>query len=197
MYPVSLRKLIDCLKELPGIGEKTAERLAFSILEFDTEKINSFLEAFNGIKKIKKCSICNNYTDNDICTICSDESRSDKTIFVVEKAKDIALFEKMGSYNGKYHVLGGLISPLNGINPEDINLDGLVNRVKNSKVEEVIIVLKPSIEGETTTQYITKILSKYKVKISKIPIGIPLGTEIEYLDTMTLEMAFENRKDVS
>ena len=197
MYPESLKKLINCLKELPGIGEKTAERLAFSILEFDSEKIDSFIDAFSAIKNIKKCSVCNNYSDSDICSICSDNLRSNETIFVVEKPKDVALFEKMGSYRGKYHVLGGLISPLNGINPEDINLDGLIDRIKKNNVSEVIIVLKPSIEGETTTQYITKILSKYNVNISKIPIGIPLGTEIEYLDTMTLEMAFENRKNIS
>ena len=197
MYPNSLRNLIDSLKNLPGVGEKSAERLAFSILNFDEEKIDTFANALNEIKNIKRCPICNNITDMDKCYICSDVNRDNKTIFVVEKPKDIVLFEKMGNYRGLYHVLNGLISPLEGINPEDINLESLVNRVKENKVNEVIVVLKPSIEGETTMQYIKKILSKYDVRVSKIPIGIPMGTDIEYIDSMTLEMAFEDRKDIA
>ncbi len=197
MYPNGIRNVIDCLKNLPGIGEKSAERMAFSILNFDKEKLDTFADAILSLKDIKRCPICNNITDMDICNICSDTSRDDKTIFVVEKPKDIVLFEKMGNYKGKYHVLGGLISPLDGVNPEDINIDNLVKRVKENGVTEVIVVLKPSIEGETTMQYIKKVLSKYDVRVSKIPIGIPMGTEIEYIDSMTLEMAFEDRKDIS
>ena len=197
MYPNCVRNLIDSLKDLPGIGEKSAERLAFSILNFDKEKIDNFANALNDIKNIKRCPICNNITDMDKCYICNDTGRDNDTIFVVEKPKDIVLFEKMGNYKGKYHVLDGLISPLEGINPEDINLESLVNRVKENNVKEVIVVLKPSIEGETTMQYIKKILSKYDVRVSKIPIGIPMGTDIEYIDSMTLEMAFEDRKDVA
>ena len=197
MYPNCVRNLIDSLKDLPGIGEKSAERLAFSILNFDKDKIDNFAAALNDIKNIKRCPICNNITDMDKCYICNDIGRDNDTIFVVEKPKDIVLFEKMGNYKGKYHVLGGLISPLEGINPEDINLDSLVNRVKENNVKEVIIVLKPSIEGETTVQYIKKILSKYDVRVSKIPIGIPIGTDIEYIDSMTLEMAFEDRKEIA
>ena len=197
MYPSCVRNLIDSLKDLPGIGEKSAERLAFSILNFDKDKIDNFANSLLDIKNIKKCPICNNITDMDKCYICGDTSRINDTIFVVEKPKDIVLFEKMGNYNGKYHVLGGLISPLEGINPEDIYIDGLVNRVRDNNVKEVIIVLKPSIEGETTMQYIKKVLAKYNVRVSKIPIGIPMGTDIEYIDSMTLEMAFEDRKDIS
>ena len=197
MYPNGIRNVIDCLKNLPGRGEKSAERMAFSILNFDKEKLDTFADAILSLKDIKRCPICNNITDMDICNICSDTSRDDKTIFVVEKPKDIVLFEKMGNYKGKYHVLGGLISPLDGVNPEDINIDNLVKRVKENGVTEVIVVLKPSIEGETTMQYIKKVLSKYDVRVSKIPIGIPMGTEIEYIDSMTLEMAFEDRKDIS
>ncbi len=197
MYPNCVRNLIDSLKDLPGIGEKSAERLAFSILNFDKEKIDNFANALNDIKNIKRCPICNNITDMDKCYICNDTGRDNDTIFVVEKPKDIVLFEKMGNYKGKYHVLDGLISPLEGINPEDINLESLVSRVKENNVKEVIVVLKPSIEGETTMQYIKKILSNYDVRVSKIPIGIPMGTDIEYIDSMTLEMAFEDRKDVA
>ena len=197
MYPECVRKLIDSLKKLPGVGEKSAERMAFSIMNFSSDSLLDFSQSLIDInEKIKKCPICNNITDRDICYICSDESRNNNTIFVVEKPKDIVLFEKIGNYNGRYHVLGGLISPLEGIGPEDINLSGLIDWVKNSSVEEVIVVLKPSIEGETTTQYIKKILEKYNVKVSKIATGIPIGTEIEYIDTMTLEMAFEERKDI-
>ncbi len=197
MYPECVRKLIDSLKKLPGVGEKSAERMAFSIMNFSYDSLLDFSQSLIDInEKLKKCPICNNITDRDICYICSDESRNNNTIFVVEKPKDIVLFEKIGNYNGRYHVLGGLISPLEGIGPEDINLSGLIDRVKNSSVEEVIVVLKPSIEGETTTQYIKKILEKYNVKVSKIATGIPIGTEIEYIDTMTLEMAFEERKDI-
>ena len=133
----------------------------------------------------------------DKCYICNDDNRNNETMFVVEKSKDIILFEKMGTYNGRYHVLDGLIYPMDGVNPEDINLSNLVKRVCDDNVKEVIVVLKPSIEGETTMQYIKKVLSKYDVKVSKIPIGIPMGTDIEYIDTMTLEMAFEDRKDVA
>ena len=198
MYPSSIRNLIESLKDLPGIGEKTAERLAYSVVSFDKDRLNNFIDSLTCIRdNIKKCPVCNNITDMDMCYICKDTNRNGDTIFVVEKSKDIILFEKMGTYNGKYHVLNGLISPLDGINPDDINLNSLINRVKENNVKEVIVVLKPSIEGETTMQYIKKILSKYNVKVSKIPIGIPMGTDIEYIDTMTLEMAFEDRKDIA
>ena len=197
MYPDSVRKLIDSLRNLPGIGEKSAERMAFSILNFDSDKLADFENALSEIKNIKRCPICNNITDIDKCYICSNPNRVDDTIFVVEKPKDIVLFEKMGNYNGKYHVLDGLISPLEGINPDDINIESLIKRVEENNVKEVIVVLKPSIEGETTMQYIKKMLSKYDVRVSKIPIGIPMGTDIEYIDSMTLEMAFEDRKDIA
>ena len=170
--------------------------MAFSILNFDSDKLADFENALSEIKNIKRCPICNNITDIDKCYICSNPNRVDDTIFVVEKPKDIVLFEKMGNYNGKYHVLDGLISPLEGINPDDINIESLIKRVEENNVKEVIVVLKPSIEGETTMQYIKKMLSKYDVRVSKIPIGIPMGTDIEYIDSMTLEMAFEDRKDI-
>lgn len=197
MYPNCIKNLINSLKKLPGIGEKSAERMAFSIMNFDNDEIDDFASSLMQIKDIKRCQICNNITDNEICSICGNNNRDKQTIFVVEKTKDIVLFEKMGNYNGVYHVLDGLISPLEGVNPEDINIDKLVDRIKENDIKEVIVVLKPSIEGETTMQYIKKILNKYNVKVSKIPIGIPMGTDIEYIDSMTLEMAFEDRKEIS
>lgn len=197
MYPNSIKNLIDCFKDLPGIGEKTAERLVFSLICFDKEKLTSFSDAIISVRdKLGNCSICGNITENSVCNICSDSNRNNKIIFVVEKAKDIALFEKINIYKGKYHVLGGLISPLEGIGPDDVNISSLVSRIDKENVEEIILVLKPSIEGETTMQYIKKILSSKNVKITRIATGIPIGTDIDYIDAMTLEFALEGRKDI-
>lgn len=197
MYPNSIKNLIDCFKDLPGIGEKTAERLVFSLICFDKEKLTSFSDAIISVRdKLCNCSICGNITENSVCNICSDSNRNNKIIFVVEKAKDIALFEKINIYKGKYHVLGGLISPLEGIGPDDVNISSLVSRIDKENVEEIILALKPSIEGETTMQYIKKILSSKNVKITRIATGIPIGTDIDYIDAMTLEFALEGRKDI-
>lgn len=197
MYPKCIKNVIDCLKDLPGIGEKTAERFAFSLVGFSNEKLTSFSEALVEIRdKIGNCVICGNITDNEVCYICSDKERNDNIIFVVEKAKDVSLFEKINIYNGKYHVLGGLISPLDGIAPDDININSLIDRIKNGNVNEVIIALKPSIEGETTMQYIKKLLENCDVKVTRIATGVPIGTDIEYIDSMTLEFALEGRKDI-
>lgn len=197
MYPNSIKNIIDCFKDLPGIGEKTAERLAFSLINFNKEKLTSFADAIIQVRdKLKYCDVCGNITENDICDVCANEDRNSKIIFVVEKAKDISLFEKMNIFNGKYHVLGGLISPLEGIGPEDINIDKLISRIDKENVEELILALKPSIEGETTMQYIKKILENKEIKITRIATGIPIGTDIEYIDSMTLEFAFEGRKDI-
>ena len=198
MYPSGIKKLIDSFKSLPGIGEKSAERLAFALLNFDKEKQTNFIEAIGEVRdKIRRCKVCGNFCENDICDICLNDSRDKNIIFVVEKPKDIYLFEKIGIFKGTYHVLDGLISPLDGINPEDININSLVSRIDNGNVDEVILALKPSIEGETTMQYIKKILESKKVKVSKIATGIPLGTDMEYIDTLTLELALEERKNIS
>lgn len=197
MYPNSIKNVIECLKDLPGIGEKTAERLAFSLINFDKEKLTLFSESICGIRdKLTNCKICGNICESEVCPICLDKDRDGKFIFVVEKAKDISLFEKINIYNGKYHVLGGLISPLEGVGPEDINIDKLISRIKNDNVGEIILALKPSIEGETTMQYIKKVLENSDVKITRIATGIPMGTDIEYIDPMTLEFALEGRKDI-
>ena len=198
MYPKSVSSLIECLKDLPGIGEKSAERLAFAMLGFDKDRLTTFATAISDVRdKIRRCSVCNNISETAVCPICGNNNRKKDMIFVVEKPKDVALFERLGVYNGLYHVLDGLISPLEGINPDDINIKSLLDRVKNNDVSEIILALKPSIEGETTMQYIKKILENEKVKVSKIATGVPIGTDIEYIDTMTLEMALEERKDIS
>ena len=198
MLPDSLRNLIDNLKNLPGVGTKTAERLAFSMLDFEKKNLTSFSNAILDIRdKIGKCSVCGSITDGNVCSICSNKDRDFSTIFVVEKVKDIILFEKLGVYKGVYHVLDGLISPIDGIGPNEINLVGLINRINDGQVSEVILALKPSIEGKTTMQYISKILADKDIKISKIATGVPLGTDMEYIDSLTLEMAIDERKKMN
>lgn len=198
-YPNIINDLIECFKKLPGIGEKTAERLALSTLDMDQDVLDIFSASLKNIKtSIKRCKICNNLSDDDYCLICKNkDSRDSSTICVVEEPKNVILFEKVGTYRGLYHVLDGLISPLDGINPEDINIGTLVERIKNENIKEVIIAVKPSIEGETTALYISKLLEGMNVVVSKIAHGVPIGVDMEYIDSMTLEMALEDRKNVS
>ncbi len=193
-YPQPIKDLIACLKKMPGVGEKTAERLALSVLEMDKDVVTTFSNSILDVaNKITKCSKCGNLTIDDLCEICRDNSRNKKLICVVEEPKNIIMFEKMGTYNGLYFVLGGLISPLDGINPEDLNIDFLVDRIKKEKIEEIIVAVKPSIEGETTTLYLQKKLEGLPVVISKIARGLPIGADIDYVDPLTLEMALEDR----
>lgn len=197
IYPKVLEELIEYFKKLPGIGEKSAERLALSIIDSSDEDIKMFSKTMIEAKKnLHPCDICGNLTTEKVCTICGDDFRNNKLICVVEDYKSIYAFEKMGKFNGVYHVLNGLISPINGITPYDINIDGLLNRCKEDENIELIIALKPSIEGETTTQYINKILEKTKVKVSRLSYGLPVGAELDYLDSLTLERAFEDRKNI-
>lgn len=197
-YPDSLKVLIDSFKKLPSIGEKTAERLSFAVMNMSEEDINSFSKAIVDVKlKIKKCSICGNITENEICDICSDSSRDSDIICVVENSKNIISLEKMGSYRGKYHVLNGLISPMDGKGPDDIMLDSLLQRIKKENIKEIIIAVSPTLEGETTSLYISKLLEPFKITVSKIAYGIPVGADMEYLDPMTLSMAMSNRNKIS
>ena len=197
-YPKPIFNLIECFKKLPGIGEKTAERLALSCLELDEETTDLFSTTLKDVKtKIHRCKICNNLSEDDECEICKNKNRKTNIICVVEEPKNVIQFEKIGSYNGLYHVLDGLISPLDGINPEDINILSLIRRIKEENIDEVILALKPSIEGETTSLYISKMLEKETVKITKIAHGIPVGVDMEYIDALTLEMALEDRTTIS
>ena len=200
MFPNNLKKVIDCFKKFPGIGEKTAERLAFSLLDFNKEQLTIFSNSIADIRdNICYCDVCGNISDNEICTICSSSTRDDSIVLVVEKAKDILLFEKIGVFNGKYHVLNGLISPIDNIGPNDINLISLIQRIKENNIKEVIFALKPSIEGETTLQYIKKLLydASNGIKVSKLAIGVPVGADMEYIDSLTLEMAIDERKSLN
>lgn len=197
MYPESIKNLIESFKFLPGIGEKTAERLAFSVLDLEDEQVELFSDSLSTCKsKIHSCPICNTFTDNDFCFICSDEGRDQQLLCVVEDTKNVFLFEKLGMFHGMYHVLDGLISPLDGINPEDIGLDKLIDRIKSDNFQEIIFAFRPSIEGETTALYIKRVLEGMGVKVTRLASGVPMGADMEYVDSLTLERALSDRKEI-
>ena len=198
MYPSSLNNVINSFKKLPGVGEKSAERNALALIELSDEDIDNFVEAIKDCKnKLHRCKICGHLTDSEICYICENEHRRNDLICVVEDYKSVFMFEKSGTFNGKYHVLNGLISPMDGIYPEDINLSGLVSRLDGVENAEVIVALKSSIEGKTTTLYIKKILEDKNIKVTRLSYGIPMGVEIDYLDSLTLDQALLDRKEIS
>jgi recombination protein RecR len=198
-YPKSFEELLECFKTLPGIGEKNAERLCFAVLQSSEEQAKKFSDSIMNVKtKIRKCNICNNYTEeSDICEICSSEGRDKSTICVVESVKDLILFEKSNAFKGVYHVLEGLISPLEGVNPEDIKINQLINRIKKEEIKEVILALNMTMEGETTSLYILKLLEGTGVSVSKIAAGIPVAADMEYLDSLTIQRALEGRNKIS
>ncbi len=198
MYPSSIKNLIDSFKYFPGVGEKTAERLAFSVLNMDEEEVKMISDSLISIKKnLKRCSICNNFSEKALCSICEDKLRDKNTLCVVEDPKTIYLIEKSGLYHGYYHVLNGLISSFDGISPEKLNLHKLIQRIEDNSFKEIIIAVKPSIEGEMTALYINNILSGMKLSVTRLASGIPMGADMDYVDTLTLERAFDNRKSIS
>ncbi len=197
-YPKTLKNLIESYKKLPGIGEKSAERLSLATLELSEEQIELFSQALKDTKiKIRKCERCNNLSEEELCEICVDENRKKDIICVVDEPKNVFAFEKLGIYFGQYHVINGLISPSDGIGPDEVDINKLIRRIHDEKISELILALKPSIEGETTSLYIAKRLSGEGVLISKIAHGIPLGADMDYVDSLTLEMALESRKKIS
>lgn len=198
MYPSCFNDLIDCFKKFSGVGQKSAERMAFSVLsDFDVDEVNNFCDSLLSVKRdIRSCSVCGCMTDTDLCFVCGDKTRDMDSIIVVESSKDVFLLEKMGSFNGCYHVLGGLISPFDDIGPSDINLNGLFDRVKNGSIKELIFVIKSGIEADTTVLYAKKVLEDIDVVVSRIANGIPVGADMDYIDSLTLESAFNNRKEV-
>ena len=197
IYPELLTTLIEYFKKLPGIGERTAERYALALINLPEDELIDFSSSIKSIKSnLRTCEICGHLTDKPVCDICSDPARNKDLICVVEDYKSIFMFEKTGKYGGTYHVLNGLISPIDGVNPDDLNIGALVKRCKDLKNAEVIIALKPTIEGDTTTLYLKKILANENIKISRLSYGIPMGAEIDYLDVMTLERALYDRKEI-
>ncbi len=197
-YPQILENLISYYQKLPGVGEKSAERFALATIELKDEEVEDFSKTLKDAKKnLHRCSICGNITDEEICRICQDSTRDKNLICVLEEYKNIASFEKSQKFTGTYHVLNGLISPVDNRGPEDINLSSLINRINNLQNPELILALKPTIEGEATILYIQKILENKNVTISRLSYGIPMGAEIDYLDNITLEKALEDRKRIS
>lgn len=198
MYPKSIKNLIESFKYFSGIGEKTAERLAFSVLGMDKEQIECLSQSLINVQQnIKRCQVCNNLTEDDICSICQEPTRNKNLLCVVEDPKTVFSIEKIGTFRGYYHVLNGLISSFDGINPEDLKLDKLIERITNENFKEVIIAVKPCIEGEMTALYIKNVLSGLDVEVTRIASGIPMGADMEYIDALTLERAFDNRKIIS
>lgn len=198
IYPEKLERIIEFFKRLPGIGEKSAERLALATLEMKEDEIKSFSEnIIRARKELHPCSICGHLTDQEICPICSSSGRNKNLICVIEDYKSVFSFEKVGNFNGTYHVLNGLISPMENIGADDINLSSLVKRVEQLENPELILALKSSIEGETTTLYIKKIFEGKNVVISRLSYGLPMGAEIDYIDTITLDRALSDRRKIS
>ena len=201
IYPDSLEKTITYLKKLPGVGEKSAERMALSIIDMDSDDVENLSKALLNCKSnLKKCINCGSLTDNEKCDVCQSAdngARNKNLICVLEDSKSVFAFEKAGKYDGTYHVLGGLISPIDGIGPDDINISSLIRRIDELDNPEIIIALKSTIEGEATTLNIKKVLENKKVSISRLSYGIPMGVEIDYLDELTLLNALNDRKQIS
>ncbi len=197
MYPKSLQNLIDSFRMLPGVGEKTAERYALLITEADQSDVELFATSLLDVKnKLHHCSICGNLSEEEKCPICLDSTRDDKQIFVVQSAKDVMAMERTNEYHGVYHVLNGLISPTKGIMPEDLNIESLIERAKEAK--EIIIATSATLDGETTSLYLSKLLAdKYPdLLVTRIAHGLPSGGLLDYADEMTLTHALENRRKV-
>ncbi|MCU1285357.1 MAG: replication and repair protein RecR [Acidobacteriales bacterium] len=192
-----MARLIDELKKLPGIGSKSAQRLAFHILRSSDEDADLLAGAIHEVKaSLHLCSICNNITDVDPCVYCSNESRNQRLICVVEEPTNINSVEKTRSYNGVYHVLHGAISPLHGVGPEHLRISALTKRVENGDVDELILATNPTVEGEATAHYLTKLLKRTGVKVTRIATGIPAGSDIEYADEVTMSKAIEGRREL-
>ncbi|MGY8751733.1 MAG: recombination mediator RecR [Fidelibacterota bacterium] len=191
-FPDSILQLIDAFSSFPGIGRKTAQRMAFHVLKSSSNIATQLSESVMNMKsKIKFCSICNGITENDPCNICTNPKRDESSICIVEQASDVYTFEKTNSYHGVYHVLGGVLSPLDGIGPDDLSIQGLISRVKPGY--EIVIATNSSIEGEATSLYIAKLLNGKSAKVTRLARGLPMGGDLEYLDEATLMRAMEGR----
>ena len=196
-YPLPIARLIDSFMKLPGIGEKTATRLAFYAMDMPKEDVDEFAQALVDVKeKLRQCSVCGNITEQDPCAICSNPVRDRSTIMVVEEAKDVMAFENMGEYDGLYHVLHGVLSPMDGIGPEQINIKGLLERIQKGGVEEVIMATNPTVEGEATAMYVARLVKPLGVRVTRLAYGIPVGGTLEYADEVTLYRALAGRSEL-
>lgn len=197
-YIEPLQRLIEQFRRIPGVGGKSAVRMAFSVLSFSEEEADAFAEAIHDAKhKIRPCRVCGNITVGELCPVCADPERDRGLVCVVEQARDILAFERVREYRGLYHVLGGVLSPMNGTTPDSLRLAELVERVKNDAIREIIVATDPDVEGEATAMYIARILAPYEVKITRLAYGIPVGGNLEYTDEVTLNRALQGRRDLS
>ncbi|WOA63629.1 recombination protein RecR [Bacillus mycoides] len=196
-YPEPIAKLIDSFMKLPGIGPKTAVRLAFFVLDMKEDDVLGFAKALvNAKRDLAYCSVCGHITDRDPCYICDDSHRDQSVVCVVQEPKDVIAMEKMKEYQGVYHVLRGAISPMEGIGPEDINIPQLLKRLQDETVQEVILATNPNIEGEATAMYISRLLKPTGIKVTRIAHGLPVGGDLEYADEVTLSKALEGRREI-
>ena len=196
-YILPLQKLIEEFCRLPGVGKKTAVRYAFSVLGMTEEEVESFACAvINAKKNVQPCEVCGNLSDKPLCAICSDEKRDRKVVCVVEDAKTVMALEKVKEYNGTYHVLGGAISPMNGVTPSDLRIKELLTRIAGGEIEEIILATNPNIEGETTAMYLSKLISPLGVRVTRLAYGVPVGADLEYADEVTLLRALDGRRDL-
>lgn len=193
-YPSSILKLIKYLSRLPGIGEKSAERLAMHILRASRKDAEQLARSIVEIKeKIKLCSVCFAFSDRDVCTICSGQARTASILCVVEQPADMVVLEKSGSFTGLYHILQGVLSPMDGVGPDNIRIKELVNRIAAGKIKEVVLATSTTVEGEATASYIAERLKNYPVKVTRIASGVPMGGDLKYVDQVTLKRAMETR----
>lgn len=197
IYPKAIASLIECFQKFPTIGPKSAQRMAFYLLRMPQSEVEKFAKTMLEVKQnIKTCEICFNISSTSPCEICSSTSRDRSVICVVAETKDLIAIEKTNEYKGLYHVLQGLISPMDSIGADDIRIKELLNRLVNDEVKEVILALSPSVEGEATSLYLTKLIKPFNIKVSRIAFGIPIGSDIEYADEITLARAIEGRREV-
>ncbi|MST62980.1 recombination protein RecR [Peptostreptococcus anaerobius] len=196
-YSEPIDRLINELSKLPGVGRKTAQRLAFHIINMDSNDINALAKALVDVKnEIKYCKICCNIADSEICSICSNDHRDSSMICVVEDPRDVAAMERTKDYNGKYHVLNGVISPMDGVGPEMLKIKELISRLGTGEVKEIIMATNPTIEGEATAMYISRLVKPMGIKVTRIAHGLPVGGDLEYADDVTISKAMEGRREI-
>ncbi len=193
----SVTKLIEAFSRLPGVGHRSAEKMAYSVLEMSIEDVEMFSDALKELKRnVHHCPICGTYTEDEVCEICANENRDKTKLIVVSYPKDVLSFEKLNVYDGRYHVLNGVLSAVNGVGINDLNIPSLQKRIKEDKVQEVIIATNPTTEGETTALYLAKILEKENINVTRLAYGLPMGGHLEYADSLTLSKALEGRKKI-
>jgi recombination protein RecR len=195
-YPAPIARLMDELRRLPGIGPKSAQRIAYHLLKGTTEEATRLGEAIGRLKEgIRTCALCNSITDAEVCIFCSDTNRSDRVVCVVEEPHNLVAVERTRDFKGRYHVLHGALSPLQGIGPDQLKIQGLVDRVRGGSVEEVIVATSPTVEGEATAVYLARVLKPLGVKVTRIGMGIPVGSDLEWADEVTIAKALEGRRE--